>query len=84
MTEQTPLENILFGEPVGEWIGVLLDACKIDRSDEWVKTLEIFHHDIGDGKGPMEFIGKDDLIQIMVHCQNDELKGKLRELIGAL
>ena len=63
---------------------MLLDACKIDRRDEWVKSLEIWHHDFGDGKGSMEMIGKDDLIKIMVHCRNSELKVKLRELIGAL
>jgi hypothetical protein len=80
MVEQTPLEKILFNKP--KWLWVLLDGCGIDRDEEWVKSLEIKYHDFGDD--PQEIINKDDLIMIMVHCQNNDLKDKLRGIIGVI
>ena len=81
MIEQTPLEKILFGKP--KYVEMLLDACGIDRNDEWTKSLNVKYHDFMDADGPMEVISKTDLTKIMEHCRNSDMKVKLREFLGA-
>ena len=67
-----------------EYLRVLLDACGIDHKEEWVKHLETYYHDFGDGEGPQEMVSQSTLQQLMEHCKDSEMKVKLRELLGAL